>query len=159
MVIAAANLKSVANTNDMLQIEHPKLGMISYTEDDLIFFPQGLLGFEKKKRYILVEREDYDPFVWLLNIDHVGLSFLIVNPRLFLPEYRPNISKRELNELQIDNPQSLHMYVIVTLDQDIFKSTGNLSGPILLNLSKRIGKQLVLLDDKYSTKHPIFKPE
>lgn len=159
MVMTAAKLKSVANTNDVLQIEHPKLGMVSYTEDDMIFFPQGLLGFERKKNYILREHEDNNPFAWLLSTDHKGLSFLIVNPLLFLPEYRPNISKRELNELQIDSPQSLHMYVIVTLDQDIYRSTGNLSGPILLNLSKRIGKQLVLLDDKYSTKHPILKPE
>lgn len=159
MAMTAVRLKPVSNPGETFEIEHHKLGFVRYTKEDMIFFPQGLLGFEKKKHYILVEREEFHPFVWMLSTDEPGLSFLMVNPLIFLPDYSPNISKRELNELQIDSPQSLQMYVIVTLNKDMYKTTGNLSGPILLNISKRIGKQLVLLDDKYSTKHPIIKPE
>lgn len=151
--------KSIASANKPLQINHPKLGNVAYSEDDIFFFPQGLLGYERKKHYILVEREEYSPIVWMLNTDDVGLNFLVINPLFFLQNYDPNISKRDLNELQIDSPQSLYMYVIITLDQDIQNSTGNLSAPILLNMTKRIGKQLVLLDDKYSTKYPIHKTE
>ena len=73
----------------------------------------------------------------------------------FCPDYAPNISKRDLNELLVENPQSLEMYSIVTMNQDPLISTANLSGPILVNQNKKIGKQLVLLDDRYSTKHRI----
>ena len=152
-------VKPIAEATKTMQISHPKLGVINYSEDEVIFFPQGLLGFERKKYYILVERDAYKPFIWMLNIDEPCLNFLMIEPLYFMPDYQPNISKRELNELQIDNPQSLRMYVIITLDDDIHKSTGNLSAPILLNPKKKIGKQLVLLDDKYSTKYPIHKSE
>ncbi|MCB9512677.1 MAG: flagellar assembly protein FliW [Deferribacteres bacterium] len=151
--------KPIANAQNVMQLEHPKLGVIAYSADDIFFFPQGLLGYERQKHYILVEREEHQPFLWMLNTEDTNLNFLIIDPQVFYPEYEPNISKRDLNELQIDNPQSLFMYIIITLDQDIHKSTGNLSAPILLNMTKRIGKQLVLLDDKYSTKYPIHKPE
>ncbi len=148
-----------SNSNSVKTLEHPRLGVIEYQDQDRIYFPQGLLGFEKKKYYILVEREEYYPFVWMISTEHAETSFVMVNPLLFLPDYNPNISRRDLNELEIDNPQSLQMYVIVTLNRDAFQSTANLSGPILINTTKKIGKQLVLLDDKYSTKYRILKAD
>lgn len=141
------------------QLEHLRLGKVTYTDEDLICFAQGLLGFEKKKYYILVANEDYYPFVWMISTDDPTVSFVMANPLIFMPEYNPNISKRELNEIEVENPQSLVMYVIITLNRDPLLSTANLSGPILINMEKKIGKQLVLLDDQYSTKHRILNPE
>ena len=140
------------------KLEHKRLGKVSFKEEDIINFPQGLRGFEKKKNYIVVDREDYYPFVWMLNTDDAATSFVMMNPLLFQQDYNPNITRRDLNEIQIDNPQSLLMYVIVTLNPDASQSTANLRAPILINIAKKIGKQLVLLDDKYSTKHRILNP-
>ncbi len=155
----ATNTKSTAKSKKKKSLEHPRLGTVEYTQGDVIHFPQGLLGFEKKKDYILVEKEEYYPFVWMISVDDPGTSFILVNPLIFEPDYNPSISKRELNELQIESPQSLSMYVIVTLNRDPGKTTANLCGPILINSEKKIGKQLVLLDDTYSTKHPILKTD
>ena len=159
MTAQTKSSKKVGRSKKPSTLEHPRLGVVEYDKESIINFPQGLLGFEKKKNYILVEREEYYPFVWMINVDDPNTSFIMVNPLIFHPDYNPNISKRELNELKIDSPQSLLMYVIVTLNRDPLKSTANLSGPILINKDKKIGKQLVLLDDSYSTKHPILKPE
>ncbi|RME00272.1 MAG: flagellar assembly protein FliW [Calditrichaeota bacterium] len=159
MTAKAKSTKPVGRSRKKLTLEHQRLGTVEFTKDNIIHFPQGLLGFEKKKSYILVEREEYYPFVWMISVDDPNVSFIMVNPLIFLPDYEPNISKRELNELKIDSPQSLLMYVIVTLNRDPLKSTANLSGPILINKDKNLGKQLVLLDDSYSTKHPILKSE
>jgi len=157
-------MKAESLTNDLAAgeegaFQHSSLGEISYKKDDLLTFPQGLLGFEKKKRYILVEREACHPFQWMLCPDDANVGFLVVNPLIFQPDYSPNISRRELKELEIDNPQSLSMYVIITLKEDFSATTANLSGPILLNAEKKIGKQLVLLDDSYSTKHRIINTD
>ncbi len=141
------------------ELSHKKLGTIQYNEEDIIFFAQGILGFDKKKRYILVERESYLPFIWMISIDDPDVDFLLADPSIFLPSYKPNVSRRDLKELEIEHPQRPKMYVIVTLKQDIYQSTSNLSGPILLNAAKKLGKQLVLLDDSYSTKHRILRAE
>lgn len=94
----------------------------------------------------------------MINVDDPMTSFVMVNPLLFHQEYNPNVTKRDLNEIEIENPQSLLMYVIITLKPDASQSTANLRAPILINIKKKIGKQLVLLDDKYSTKHRILNP-
>ena len=159
MAAKTGTTKKTSKARKKLSLDHPRLGSVEYSQDDVYHFPQGLLGFEKRKHYILVEREEYYPFVWMISVDDPMTSFVMVNPLIFHPDYNPNISKRELNELQIENPQSLLMYVIVTLNRDPLKTTANLCGPILINTEKKIGKQLVLLDDSYSTKHPILKTE
>ncbi len=140
-----------------MQLEHPRLGKVQYEPSEVINFPQGLPGFIHLKGYLLIDNQDTAPFVWLVSVDEPTASFLMVNPLLFCPDYNPTITKRDLAELSISTPQSLLMYSIVTLNaSDYTQATANLSGPILINLEKKLGKQLVLLDDRYSTKHRIL---
>jgi flagellar assembly factor FliW len=139
-----------------MEIHHQHLGTISYNEDDVITFPLGLLGFLKFKRYLLLKKEASELLVWMVSVDNPDISFPLLEPKRFCPDYNPNITKRDLNEISAENPQSLQMYSIVTVQQDARSATANLSGPILVNEEQRIGKQLVLLDDRYSTKHRIL---
>jgi flagellar assembly factor FliW len=139
-----------------MEINHRHLGVISCNDDDSVTFPQGLLGFLKLKKYIFLEHEELAPFLWMVSVDNPDIFFPLVDPMLFCPDYSPNITKRDLNELSAENPQSLQMYSIVTIQQDAHLATANLSAPILINRQQKIGKQLVLLDDRYSTKHRIL---
>ncbi|MCG3120827.1 MAG: Flagellar assembly factor FliW [bacterium] len=139
-----------------MEIHHQHLGNLKYGEDDVITFPLGLLGFLKFKRYLLLQQNAFAPFVWMVSVDNPNLSFPLLDPKRFCPDYNPNITKRDLSEISAENPQSLQMYSIVTVQQDARSTTANLSGPILVNKEQRIGKQLVLLDDRYSTKHRIL---
>jgi len=139
-----------------MEIHHQHLGVISYHEDEVITFPLGLLGFLKFKQYLLWQKSESDPMVWMVSVENPELTFPLLDPKHFCPDYNPNITKRDLNELSAENPQSLRMYSIVTVQQDARTATANLSGPILVNRERKIGKQLVLLDDRYSTKHRIL---
>jgi len=139
-----------------MEILHRHLGRVPYSPEDVIFFPQGLLGFLKFKKYLVVKEEGFRPFVWMVSVEAPEVGFLLAEPMRFCRDYVPNITKRDLNELLAENPQSLEMYSIVTVNQDPHLATANLSGPILVNQEKKIGKQLVLLDDRYSTKHRIY---
>ncbi|KAA3615501.1 MAG: flagellar assembly protein FliW [Calditrichaeota bacterium] len=158
-MVPKVSVKEGIADNQEHTLEHKRLGEITYRDEDIITLPQGLLGFEKRKNYVVIDREDYYPFVWMINTDDPNTSFVMVNPLLFHQEYNPNVTKRDLNEIEIDNPQSLLMYVIITLKPDASQSTANLRAPILINIAKKLGKQLVLLDDQYSTKHRILNPK
>ncbi len=35
--------------------------------------------------------------------------------------------------------------------------TGNLQGPLVINVATRVGKQLVLADKRYTTRHPMMR--
>lgn len=144
--------------DEELELDHPHFGMIKFRQQDVIYFPQGIPGYDKDKHYVFLSEKGDPDSVRMISIDDANLSFILKNPHKIVPNYQPNISNRDLRDLKIDNPQSLLLYVILTLNPRLVDSTINLRAPILINKRQNLGKQLVLLDDKYSTKHPIFNP-
>ena len=127
-----------------------------WTEDDIIFFPSGIPGFEDSKRFIIISVQDYEPFHWLQCIEGSKIHFAIINPLIFQKDYNPKISKAELDTLEINNSCDLLMYVIVTLRSPLAESSANLMGPIFINLGKRIGKQIIIEDNSYSVREKII---
>lgn len=127
-----------------------------YSEKDIISFPGGIPGFEAIKKYVVVKLPDFEPFEWLVAADGSKLRFAMINPMLFKPEYNPDIKKNELDDLGIEKPEDVLLYTLVTIKENPSESTVNLIGPILINKTKKIGRQIILEDDKYSTRTPIL---
>ena len=128
-----------------------------YSKDDIFTFPAGIPWFEKNKEFVLVSLPDYTPFEWLVCIDGTKLRFAVINPLLFNPKYSPDIKKEQLEDLEIKKAEDILMYVIVTIRENPLQSTANLTGPIVINRSKRIGKQIIVDDDRYSTQEPLLR--
>jgi flagellar assembly factor FliW len=128
-----------------------------YAKEDVITFAHGIPGFENKKEFVLVQIPDFVPFEWLVCVDGSRLRFAVINPLLFCPDYAPNIGKDQLDELHIQKPEDILLYTIVTIGENPLQSTANLIGPVLLNKSKRLGKQVIIEDERYSTQEPILR--
>jgi flagellar assembly factor FliW len=128
-----------------------------YQKDDIISFPCGIPGFEKCKEFVIASIENYAPFEWLVCVDGTQLRFAIIHPMLFMPDYSPAISKGQLEELSITKPEDLLIYVIVTIHDNPLESTANLVGPIIINRIKKVGKQLIVEDDRYTTQEIILR--
>ena len=129
-----------------------------FSPDDVITFPGGLPGFEKYKRFVVVPMPQCEPFSWLVCVDGgIRLRFAIINPLVFIPDYNPQLSKEQLTELKIGDLHDLVLYAIVTIGQNPIESTANLAGPIIINKAAKIGKQVLLDDDRYSTQDPIVR--
>ena len=132
-----------------------KQGLPEWTEDDIIFFPTGIPGFENCNRFIIISVKEYEPFHWLQCIDGDKIRLAIVNPLVFAPEYSPNVKKEQLEVLEIADAKDLLSYVIVTLKSPLEKSTANLMGPLFINIKERKGTQIILDDGKYSLREKI----
>jgi flagellar assembly factor FliW len=128
-----------------------------YANEDIITFNSGIPGFEQNKQFVIVSIPEYAPFEWLVCIDGSKLRFAIINPLLFEPNYDPKIIKEQLDDLAVEGPEDLLMYVIVTIRENPLESTANLVGPIILNRRKKIGKQIIIDDDRYTTREPILR--
>ena len=127
-----------------------------FEEKDIIQFPAGIPGFENNKEFVIVQLPEYAPFEWLVATDNSGLRFAIINPMIFHPDYAPNIIKEQLTDLAIDKPEDILLYCIVTIRKNPEESTANLVGPVIINKTRRFGKQIIIDDEKYSTKEPIL---
>lgn len=129
-------------------------GLVDVDERQSIKFPYGLLGFEQLKDYVLLDAEQ-QPFYWLQSVDVERVAFILVNPFLFRPDYELDISDHELNEIGISNPKDALVFTIVTIPADGSAMTANLQGPLVINKDNRIGKQMILMDPRWKTKHDI----
>jgi flagellar assembly factor FliW len=127
-----------------------------YSDADILTFPAGIPGFEEHTRYVLVHIADYAPFEWLVCVDGSRLRFAVINPLMFRPDYEPRISKEQLAELEIEKPEDVLLYCIVTIRDNPADSTANLVGPVVINKTRRIGKQIIIEDDRYSTQVKIL---
>ncbi|MBD3322068.1 MAG: flagellar assembly protein FliW [Chitinivibrionales bacterium] len=128
-----------------------------YAKDDIITFPSGLPGFEKNKEFVLIQIPDYAPFEWLVCVDGTRLRFAVLNPMLFRPDYNPNMTKEQLEDLHIEKPEDILLYSIVTISENPDESTANLIGPVIINRTRRIAKQIVIEDERYTTREPILR--
>ncbi|HON11827.1 MAG: flagellar assembly protein FliW [Fibrobacter sp.] len=128
-----------------------------YSKEDVLTFPAGIPGFEKNKEFVIVTIPEYQPFEWLVCVDGSRLRFAIINPLTFLPDYSPNIVKEQMEDLAITRAEDILLYVIVTIRENPLESTANLVGPIVINRTRRIGKQIIIDDERYTTQEPILR--
>jgi flagellar assembly factor FliW len=128
-----------------------------YSKDDVLTFSSGIPGFEKAKEFVIVSIPDFVPFEWLVCTDGSRLRFAIINPLLFMPDYSPAMVKEQLEDLDVGKPEDILLYSIVTIRENPLESTANLVGPLIINRVKRLGKQIIIDDDRYSTQEPLIR--
>lgn len=117
--------------------------------------PMGLLGFEQIKDYQLTWTPEEDPFRWLRVKDNPTLAFVVVEPFVALPEYQPDIPQMDVQFLGLTQPEDALLYTIVTLHPGK-PATINLKGPIVINRSTGVGKQVIIANAaSYSVQHPL----
>ncbi|HOL93481.1 MAG TPA: flagellar assembly protein FliW [bacterium] len=134
-----------------------RFGEITLDVTELLLIPQGLLGFTPFHRYAILKDPEEAPFLWLQSVDAPDLAFVIVNPFLFFPGYEIQVKAHELGEIQLDDISKATVLTIVTIPENPMELTANLRGPLLINTEKRLGKQFVLIDERYKTKHFLLK--
>lgn len=142
-----------------MEINTKYLGKVNIDASSILSFPQGLLGLKDSKNFAIINMEDMPQFRFLQDIENENISFLVINPWEFFPDYDIELPDGKLENINI-NPKGqnlMEIYAIVTLNKEFKKSTANLLAPIVINLKEKKGKQFVLNNSPYTTKHPLFK--
>jgi flagellar assembly factor FliW len=130
-------------------------GLIDVDERQRITLSSGLFGFESFTEYILLDAER-QPFYWLQSLDVEQAAFILVNPFLFRPDYEVDINDEELREIGLSAPEKALIFSIVTIPSNGGPMTANLQGPLIINRESRMGKQAILTDPRWKTKHDIM---
>lgn len=127
-------------------------GDLEVNESEVYRFEKGIPGFEDKTKFIMLDQEEA-PFYYLQSTEEEELAFVVVDPFLFYPEYEFELPDSEKEELKIGS--ELVIRCVLTLNKQIERSTINLLAPIVFNPEQRRGKQIVLHQTNYQTKHPL----
>jgi flagellar assembly factor FliW len=143
-----------------MKIDTRNFGKIEIEEEKVISFPDGIPGFQDEKRFVIINNPDEEnPFQWLQSVDNPNLAFVIINPFFIKPNYDIKLSPSTVEKLRIEDEKHVLVYTIVVVPEDIKKMTVNLAGPIVINGKERIGKQIILDNSEYTTKHYIFNQD
>jgi flagellar assembly factor FliW len=131
-------------------------GEIEVDEKQIIDFPDGILGFDFIKKFVILDADENTPFKWMQAYSEPDLAFIIIQPEYFKTDYEPAISQGDIEAVEAKDAYSLILFTIVTIPSDPSEMTANLQGPVIINPRKKIGKQVISLNEKYSVKHKIL---
>jgi flagellar assembly factor FliW len=140
-----------------MKVQTTRFGQIEADENRLISFPKGLLGFPDNRDYALIQTNDEGNFFWLQSIERPELAFVVCDPLLFIPDYQAPVKTDELEKIDVKSMNDVQVFIIVNKVERTL--TGNLQGPLVINVVNRRGRQMVLSEKKYSTRHPLMELE
>ena len=139
------------------KIKTRPFGEIEIQDQQVIDFPDGILGFDDVKKFVLLDtQDDTSPLKWLQAYDVPELAFVIIRPVDFIKEYDLVVSMNDIEAIEADEPEKMLVFAIVTIPKNPAEMTANLQGPIIINPSKRLGRQAISLSDKYTVRHRII---
>lgn len=140
-----------------MEILTSRFGKISFSSKEVYYFSKGIYGFPQEKKYVFLKLKEFDPFLWLQSMEKPDLAILLIDPFIFLRDYKPEIPKKELEFIKVQDLKKAKIYVTVTLSGKLRQSTLNLLSPLMINTEKRLGKQVVLKSGDYQIQHSIFE--
>lgn len=131
-------------------------GIVNVEEKQLVTFPEGLLGFEKYTKFALIDSE-YEPFIWLQSTEESKLAFLMIDPFLICNDYEADIDDSTLKNIGVESAEDIIIMTLVTIPKDGSAITANFLGPIVINKKNRKCLQVILNDNRWTTKFDIVK--
>ena len=139
-----------------MEIMTKAYGKKDVPEANILEIPEGLFGFEDYKKFALIESE-YDPFLWLQSAEDPNLAFLIIDPFLICDDYETDIDDESLLKIGITKPEDIIIMTIVTVPSDGSPITANFQGPLVINKVNKKCMQVILNDNRWSTKVNIIE--
>ncbi|HYK88166.1 MAG TPA: flagellar assembly protein FliW [Acidobacteriota bacterium] len=138
-------------------IKTVNFGDLEIPEDRIIEFSEGLPGFPRIHQFAVLELEEVKPFQYLQALGEPPISLLVINPFLIDSQYAFQLSSMDMEEIQATQSGDLMVCAVAAIPENPEEATVNLMAPIVINEKARRGKQVIMLDTKYSLRHPLFK--
>jgi flagellar assembly factor FliW len=141
-----------------LKIKSRDFGEIEVDEGNIIFFENGLPGFEDYKEFVIIPLAEDSPFIIIQSLKKAEVAFTAVEPGNFIEDYSFEIGDKVESELKINSIEDLMVLNILTLKEKIEDSTVNLSAPLVINLKHNLGRQVILDEPHFQLRYKLFAP-
>lgn len=141
-----------------MKVESIRFGELEIEPSQVISMPEGLVGMEKVKRFCIVEESPESPVKWLQVVDPPALAFVAVNPYDFFSDYEFEVGEEDAQELGLARLEEVAVFVLLTIGvEGSNRVTANLVAPVVVNLNSKKAKQIILQNERYTTKHLLWE--
>lgn len=135
-----------------------KFGDIEVNRNRVIHFPDGIIGFDHLKDYVLLHDEEKknSGVHYLQSVDDNEVAFVLIDPNTVVDEYKPEIDSAAVDKIGNLTDENITVFVTLIIPEDITKMSVNLKAPIIINSETLIGAQVLTKND-YAIKTPVYE--
>ena len=143
-----------------MKIQTLRFGDIDIEENSVFSFEIPIIGFDKLKKFVLLDINKDSFFKWLQSVEDPALAFPVVSVFSIGMDYSIDLPDSVVENLKISNVESLLVMNIASIPQDNPQgATINLLAPLVFNLDEQIAGQVILSGSGYDISFPLFKTQ
>lgn len=134
-------------------------GDIDLSEDKIINFEEGIMGFSDYKNYTIlfdIEEGNTPNISWLQSLDDPTLAIPVISPILVKSDYAPMVEDEVFESLGELTDENLVILLSLTVPSDITKMTANLKAPFIINSDTKKGIQIIVENADYEVKYNVY---
>lgn len=131
-----------------------RFGEVEYDPEKTIYFPQGMIGFEDLRQFVVIPAKKAGPLFWIQSVDDPEIAFVVSDPTQFFLDYQVGPDKAEREKLQLGEADDCFVLSVVTISPER-QITFNLAAPLLYAPSSNRAIQVILENGRYSTRVPL----
>jgi flagellar assembly factor FliW len=131
-----------------------RFGEIEYDPANTLHFPEGLIGFEGLRDFVVMPNEKEGPLFWIQSVEDPQAAFILTNPSDFFYDYKVIPDNRERQKLGIADGELCLTCSIVSVSPER-RITLNLAAPVLFAPATNKALQVILEGTQFSPRTPL----
>ncbi len=141
-----------------MKIDTVRFGEIDVEETRIFDFVLPIIGFDKLKKFVILDPNKDSLFKWLQSVEDATLAFPIISVSALEYDYTIDIADNVIEALDIKSVESVLVMNITSIPQNDPKGTTiNLLAPLIFNIDNQKAGQVVLSGSGYDISYPMFK--
>jgi flagellar assembly factor FliW len=156
-MVAHSEEEHPTETANMQRCKSRYFGELDYEAGVVVEFPAGLPGFESEREFVLVDRADLRPLVFMQSLSQPELCFPALPARSVVPDYKLALTEAERETLGVPPHPEIGKDVacLVVLNVRETGTVANLLAPLVIGLKQRRAVQAIIPDNGYSHEHAL----
>jgi len=140
-------------------VDLPRFGPFHYTSAEVIRFPWGMPGLADLRNFLALSVPDNERYYWLQSLERLDLALPLVDPWSIFATYAPVLSESAQESLEITHPSDFATLCVVVTEQGGNITYVNLLAPIIINIRRMIGRQVLLENTSYDIRTLVPKAQ
>lgn len=133
-------------------------GEVTISDDKMIYFPKGIVGFPELKDFALIhdsEAGEQGGIRWLQSVQEPNFAMPVIDPLSVKEDYNPQVDDDLL--ATIGGLDDVLVLATITVPSDLTQMSVNLKAPIIVNVDARKASQIILDQDSYPVKYFVYE--
>lgn len=143
-----------------MKINTRLFGEVDISDDKIITFENGIIGFPDMKKFALIHDEEEGTGAgirFLQSLDETNFAMPVMDPLIVKPDYDPEVDDDLMIGIGHKDGDNLLVLVTVTVPSDLTKMSVNLQGPIVIDVETHKACQVIVDTGDYPVKFPIYE--